>query len=312
VLRKDRLAVVWLGGGLGNQLFQYAFGRALAITTGASIWFDPQYFRHPRARPYVLPLLGVKPRLVRSAPEFLSDGATVRVPVPLRFAPAWLPAVRSLHLFNEKKSFSFDPEAFQARGRTYFLGYWQAYAYLAGFRDPIAGEIRLPVELLEATARAWLDRIRNSEAVAVHVRRGDYLNPHTSSFHGLCDRPYYLAALGLVRERAPGAVFYVFSEDPDWCRAAFAGEPAVHVVDCHTAETGHLDLALMAACRHHIIANSSFSWWGAWLARRPGQIVIAPTPWTTRFGPVPELLPPDCVVLDRESGAFADPSGAPA
>ena len=201
-----------------------------------------------------------------------------------------------------RQHFVYEPEVFHQREDCYFRGYWQAYKYFADCGEAIDATIRLPFSDLNEAARRWLDLIRSSEAVIVHVRRGDYLRPNIKNVHGLCDLPYYTRAMSLLRQHVSSAKFFVFSDDPVWCQQAFSGEDDLHVIGVHEPNRGHFDLALMVSGRHHIIANSSFGWWAAWLARHDAQIVVAPTPWTTRDGPAPDLFPPGWIVLDRETG----------
>jgi hypothetical protein len=294
--------IVWLAGGIGNQLFQSAFGRALALKSQARVLFDPTFFAEPAVdRRYVLDKFIANVPLIRHVPEVDFDRNVVQIQRPLRMTIPRSPLKRTFRLICESRHFTYEPGVLSQHGDCFFKGYWQAQQYPAACRDAIMAAIRLPVSDLDTAGRTWLGRIRNSNSVALHVRRGDYLNTRTHSVHGLCDAPYYTAAMSLMRRRAPAAEFFVFSDDPGWCRQALSAREA-HVVDIHSPDLGHLDMALMASCRHHVIANSTFSWWAAWLARHDAQIVVAPTPWTTRDGPAPDLFPPDWVVLDRATG----------
>jgi hypothetical protein len=295
--------VVWLAGGLGNQLFQFALGRALEVRTGARVLFDSSFFLETKEpRWLALDKLGLTPALVRQIPQFNFDQRKVCIRRPLRYPVLNLPFKRTFRLFRARQHFVYEPDVFHQHEDCYFRGYWQAYKYFADCGEAIDATIRLPFSDLDEAARAWLHRIRSSEAVIVHVRRGDYLRSDVKNVHGLCDPPYYTGAMSLLRRHVPAAKFFVFSDDPVWCQQVFCGNDDLHVIDVHEPNRGHLDLALMASGRHHIIANSSFSWWAAWLARHDAQFVVAPTPWTTRDGPAPELFPPGWIVLDRETG----------
>ena len=120
--------------------------------------------------------------------------------------------------------------------------------------------------------------------MAVHVRRGDYLDPkHGGIYEGICTREYYEEAMGRIRERWPDARFFLFSNDPDWIRRNLGGEGRI-LVEGGSEETGYLDLYLMSQCCHAVIANSSFSWWGAWLIENPQKMVIAPSRWMNGRG----------------------------
>lgn len=136
-----------------------------------------------------------------------------------------------------------------------------------------------PGQALPEYCRSCLEQIRLGQSVAVHVRRGDYLDPkHGGIYEGICTREYYEEAMGRIRERWPDARFFLFSNDPDWTRRNLGGEGRI-LVEGGSEETGYLDLYLMSQCRHAVIANSSFSWWGAWLIENPQKMVIAPSRW---------------------------------
>ena len=157
-------------------------------------------------------------------------------------------------------------------------GTWQSYRYFEEAAETIRAEMRLWSEPVGAN-RIWLDRIRQSNSVCLHVRRGDYLMPDPSGIaNRLCPISYYYRAVQFIRERLGNPQIYVFSDDWLWCREHLAIEGAV-LVDANGPEAVVDELRLMAACRHHIIANSSLSWWAAWLPNHPEQVVIAPQPW---------------------------------
>jgi hypothetical protein len=199
-------------------------------------------------------------------------------------------------VFSER-SFDFDP-AFAALGaQTYLVGYWQSARYFADIAGAIRHELRLPREPNVANAH-WLARIAEVDAVCVHVRRGDYLLAPHFQHHGLCSVEYYRGAMTLVRDSRLGVRFFVFSDDWGWARQHFAGDD-VTVVEANGPEAGQDELRLMSACRHHILANSSLSWWAAWLAAGDGQIVIAPRPWFTATAETPDLFPAGWLAVSR-------------
>jgi Glycosyl transferase family 11 len=293
--------IVWLACGLGNQLFQFAFGRALASKMKARVLFDSSFYAETtEGRHYLLDKFNLDVSLIRQVPRII-DEDTVRIRRPLRINIPYSPVKSTFRLIQEKGFFTYDPHVFSQRDDCFFRGYWQVLEYVAVCSASIIADIRLPFAELDEAGRTWLARIRNTNAVAMHIRRGDYLSPHTHSVHGLCDVPYYAAAMALIRQRMPTPDFFVFSDDPGWCRQAFSTE-SVHIVDVHSPDQGYLDMALMASCQHHVIANSSFSWLGAWLAQHDKQVVVAPTPWTTRAGPPPDLFPSNWIILDRATG----------
>ena len=212
--------------------------------------------------------------------------------IPLRRAAG----ENSFSVFNER-SFDFDPRFPECGAQTYLVGYWQSERYFASVADLVRQELTYQRAPDAANAR-WLARIRAANAVCVHVRRGDYLLPAHFRHHGLCSAEYYRRAVGLMRERFADPQFFVFSDDWSWCRKHLADDDMV-IVDANKPDAGQEELRLMAACRHHVIANSSLSWWGAWLAATADQIVVAPTPWFTHRPATPDLFPAGWVTLPR-------------
>jgi hypothetical protein len=304
--------VACLFGGLGNQMFQYAAGRSLAVRTGARLVLDATGFTLPRAR-RVYALEGYT-----LAAETRFDGyrhpprlSAVQFPAPR--GSGWIDrAARLLRarnipigratgdnafsVFNER-SFDFDPRFSQCGPQTYLVGYWQSERYFAEVADLVRQELTYQPAPDAANAR-WLARIRAANAVCVHVRRGDYLLPAHFRHHGLCSADYYRRAIRLMRERIADAQFFVFSDDWPWCREHLA-DPDMVIVDANKPDAGQDELRLIAACRHHVIANSSLSWWGAWLAASAEQVVVAPTPWFTQRSATPDLLPAAWTAIPR-------------
>lgn len=157
-------------------------------------------------------------------------------------------------------------------------GYFQTEKYFPGSAESLRREFT-PVASLSPANAAIAALARECESVMIHVRRGDYVNnAKTLKVHGVCSVAYYQQAIATMRARAGNPRFFVFSNDMAWARDNLAlGADAVFVEG--NKDAPEVDIHLMAQCRHHIIANSSFSWWGAWLAASPQKTVIAPTPW---------------------------------
>lgn len=311
---KQRTCVVArLSGGLGNQMFQYAAGRALALKTGSRLVLDATAFTLPTER-RTFALDGY--RLV--AEVSFAGYAHQPVKAVIRFPPSrryrWIDGAAQLlrvtigpvgrearektfYVFTEK-SFDFDARFCRRGAQTYLVGYWQSERYFAGVADLIREELTY-VRAPNATNAGWLARISTANAVCVHVRRGDYLlGPHFEH-HGVCSADYYRRAMRLMRERAPGPQFFVFSDDWRWCREHLAGADTV-IVDANAPGAVQDELRLMAACRHHVIANSSLSWWAAWLSTGHRQVVVGPQPWFAMTTLTPDLFPRGWLVLPRD------------
>jgi len=309
----DRTVVARLFGGLGNQMFQYAAGRSLAVKTGSRLVLDATGFTLPTVRRgYALdgyPLAAEirfdgyrhSPRL--SAVQFPAAQRSGWIDRAARLLRARnIPIGRSagenvFSVFNER-SFDFDGRFRECGPQTYLVGYWQSERYFGDVAGPVRQELTYQRPPDPANTQ-WLARIRAANAVCVHVRRGDYLLPAHFKHHGLCSADYYRRSMALVRERLIDPRFLIFSDDWPWCREHLAEADAV-IVEANKPEAAQDELRLMAACRHHVIANSSLSWWAAWLAASSGQIVVAPTPWFTRRPVTPDLFPPGWVTLPRD------------
>ena len=275
-----------LFGGLGNQMFQYATGRALSMRLGVPFALDVrdtdrigrhglfQLHRHAIA---VVP------------PENLPPD---RKDQPLRYG-LWRVFGRRL---VREKTLGFDPAILDAPDGSYLHGYFQSERYFASVGPQIRSELALR-DPLSAESEAVLATIAATPlAVSLHVRRGDYL---AAGNHGSCDAAYYDRALAAVTARIGARPhLFAFSDDPAWVRENLHLDVEMTVVDHNGPEAGHEDMALMAACRHHIVANSTFSWWGAWMNPASDKVVAAPATW---FGNPkqhnPDILPRDWIAV---------------
>jgi len=187
------------------------------------------------------------------------------------------------HRIMKERHYHFDPDVLRARGNVYLQGYWQSEKYFKDIEDLIKTELALETRA-NAQNTIMAGRIRSSKnSVSVHVRRGDYVTDvHSASVHGVLDVHYYVAATEYLRQQVHEPVLFVFSDEPGWCKAHLSlGCPTVFV-DVNSTDHAYEDLRLMSLCRHHIIANSSYSWWGAWLGAASDKIVCAPTMWFRR------------------------------
>ncbi|SFO35036.1 Glycosyl transferase family 11 [Roseovarius lutimaris] len=276
------MIIARLFGGTGNQLFQYAAGRALADHLGCDLALDSRYVGGEQARRDCFEHFGAA-RFIRGGPlpPAKSDGA-------LRYA-LWRAFGRNPQ-FHREADLGFEPGFFSLDPGTYLHGYWQSERYFA----PIATRLRDDLVMTTPLAGANADMAARIKAaklpVSVHVRRGDYL---ASESYAACPPAYYRQAIErLEHDLGQTPQCFIFSNDPDWARATLdLGEDRV-VVDINDEANGHFDLALMSRCAHHVIANSTFSWWGAWLDPSPEKQVIAPRNWfgTDKISN-PDLIP---------------------
>jgi hypothetical protein len=270
---------VRLDGGLGNQLFQYAAGRALALRLGKELLLDTStLLRHSR---------NVTPRnfelfRFRHMAKFPNTNQARFLPWLHHISPVshW---VSQWHTHAEKGR-PYSPRFQQLPGNSYLVGYWQSHKYFSEIAPELLSELT-PAEPISEASQRISDQIDVCNSVALHIRRGDYVSrAAAASHHGVLPLSYYQAALNRVNDQVSSPRFFVFSDDPAWCRSNLPLNKANAVfVDHNVGPDAWQDLVLMSRCQHHVIANSSFSWWGAWLAdqRWPGpqRLVVAPARW---------------------------------
>ena len=259
-------------------MFQYAAGRALADRLDAELLLDTRALEDALAfRAYTRRAYALAPFKLR---------ARVAAPADFKNWPAWVVEIgKRLRVVRPLfRRWHFEPAiTYDARIRTLhepicLVGYWQSERYFIDIADRICADFTLRQPLAGANARL-LELARSDRSVGLHVRRSDFISLNDAAqVHGRCSVDYYRRAIGLVRNRCPQCRFLVFSDDPQWARAELPLDPSAIFVTGNNPSPEQ-DLALMSACKHHIIANSSFSWWAGWLGYSPDQIVIAPAPW---------------------------------
>lgn len=278
-MAKGKIIVMRLFGGLGNQLFQYAFLFALS-RQGGKARLETSSYEHDDKRVCELHHFRVSLPIEGGPPPWAFRKS--RIPACLRSLFA---APKYPH-FREEKRHGFDPGlAAPPRRHTYFKGYFQTEQYFLHCREQLCREFRLKTPLTPENARI-LEDIRSCCSISLHIRRTDYLsNPYLSP----PPLEYYLRSMAEMEGRLRAADapqeslrYFIFSDDIEWARQNLRPAlPHVHV-DINDGGTGYFDLELMRNCRHHIIANSTFSWWAAWLNEHAEKIVIAPRIWFNR------------------------------
>lgn len=268
---------VRLAGGLGNQMFQYACGRALARRSGHELVLDTTLLHRPELtmpRPYGLGVFRLAARLATPAELAEQPSALERLKarLGLRVASGW-------NLLNEPH-FHFTPGLFPAQfQRLALLGFWQSEKYFCDHADIIRRDFSLRPEHAVRLDTALLERMRSAASISLHIRRGDYVtDASTSHIHGVCPPDYYRRAATQLAAQVRAPEFFVFTDDPAWARENLKLDFPQHLVSDGSWQDFE-ELILMSHCRHHIIANSSFSWWGAWLDPRPDKLVCAPKAW---------------------------------
>lgn len=263
-------------GGLGNQMFGAAAGMALASRIGGRLELDAGYFATHSTHTYQLnsfgfsvPVHTFSPPLRRSRLSRLLGLGAARSDAP----PEWPGAV-----FRER-GFHYDDRFETVQGDVYLNGYFQSWLYFAPIADKVRARFNL-VPHLSDEGRRFAAMAVGDGTIAMHVRRGDYAHDAaTTAYHGLMGRDYYERALALVARSVPGARVLVVSDEPDAARELVPADVDAISVSGTTALD---DMHIIGACRHKIIANSSFSWWGAWLDPRADGVTVAPRNWFAR------------------------------
>jgi hypothetical protein len=261
-------------------MFQYAIARALSEHYQSTFLLDRSWFEVPQSettpRPYQLDLLQIqnvansnlvfpkKPnRWIRVLQETLSSGPIV---------------------YYQQNAFEFDPSLFRlkrlAERDLFLFGYWQAYPYLEAIRPILKTEFKTKASAPDYY-QSYLELIRRSESVMLHIRRGDYVNsPSAAKFHGVLPLSYYQQAIEVLLLEKPDSHFFIFSDDLPWAKEALPKDLKITFIENGLqADAAAQELQLMTECKHHIIANSSLSWWGAWLKQDGKGLVFAPNRW---------------------------------
>jgi len=273
------MIITKLTDGLGNQMFQYSVAKHLAIIHNTDLKMDISAYGTDSIRKYSLDAFNI-PQTFASSSEIRSIERT-RNGVLDRLV-SYLDMI-GIHVYPntyiKEKSFCFDPRILRLPDGVYLHGYWQSEKYFIRISDIIRREftVRFPFSKLDM---ALAHDIQSSESVTVHIRRGDYVaNLHANLLMGTCDLHYYYHCVECLTRKIRRPHFFIFSDDPEWARANLSLPAPATYVDHNGADTDYNDLRLMSLGKHHIIANSTFSWWGAWLCRNEEKIVFAPQKW---------------------------------
>jgi hypothetical protein len=292
-MRLQPVVIAAIRHGLGNQMFQYAMGRALAVRLGVPIKLDVTGRDHP-TRPFALDRLRVRiVEATRVEVRALCPEAS-RLRRRIERLGLRRPA-GSAHVFTERHFYRFDSRVLELEAPVYVDGFWQSTRYFEALRPQLAEEFA-PREDLVGAAAALRDRIARLDAVCVHVRRGDCVN---NQLFRLLPAEYYERALAAIRARVAAPVLVVFSDDPEWTRANLRLPAPVIWTFEHGCFSAIDEMQLMRACKHFIIANSSFSFWPAWLSNHPQKQVVRATRWFRNpEWTSPDLRQTDWIMLD--------------
>lgn len=267
---EDKKIIVQLCGRLANQMFQYAFSKSLERHTGIKVVLDDS---EETVRLNCFKCFD-EIKLIKKTPykRFLRKIIFIR-----NLRNKLTKEKITLKPIKEKFFNKFEPEFFEMNESAYIYdSFFQTEKYFSSLRDELLKDFELKIPLNNEN-KMMLNEIQNSNSVSMHIRRGDYVK-HKDKF-GVLPLKYYEAGLQKIAEKIQNLKIFVFSDDIKWVSKQIKFDFETVFVDINNAKKGYFDLELMKNCKHNIIANSSFSWWAAWLNQNPDKIVIAPSPW---------------------------------
>ncbi|CAA9891483.1 Glycosyl transferase family 11 [Candidatus Methylobacter favarea] len=285
-------------GGLGNQMFQYAAARSLSVERNQPLRLNIAEFDG-----YGLHQ-GFELERVFNCPAEIATKAEVGSILGWQFFSVIRrvlarPGMAALRRdgFVVEPHFHYWPEINRIPKDCYLVGYWQSERYFEKHASEIRADFAFKLPLSDRNS-ILSEQISQVNAVSLHVRRGDYAkNSKTRARHGLCSPDYYQRAINYISGQVEQPRFFIFSDDMAWVKTHLKMAFPCYYVDHNRNEESYNDMHLMSLCRHHIIANSSFSWWGAWLNPAPDKIVVAPVKWFADKNNNKDLFPPGWVTL---------------
>jgi hypothetical protein len=285
------MIIVHIFGGLGNQMFQYAFGLSKNVRSNGLLKLDLSAFENYKLRKFELNSPFKLDYLVSSIYEnqnLKSENKFQKILKKFGFKES---------SYIKEKEFSFSDKIYSIRSG-YFEGYWQSPKYFIENERAIRDAFRFRDDISE-NAEKYLKKIQDCYSVSLHVRRGDYVsNKSTNIVHGTCSIDFYCQAVHYLESKFLDTTFFVFSDDLEWAKQNLAFIKKKVFVEKSVASRDWEEMFLMSKCKSHIIANSSFSWWGAWLNNSNDKIVIAPQKWFSDESiDVSDLFPKEWILM---------------
>ena len=290
------MILVQLNGGLGNQLFQYALGRRLSLDRNTELRFDLSAF-NAQKREYKLHHFKItgSPADPAEVELFLRWEQHSRLSRICKFMEAHKTYYKQRII--DERAVAFDENVLKSPHNVYLRVYWQTEKYFKDITALLIKDLTVKHPLTGQNLEL-ATRIKSTTAVSLHIRRGDYAtDPSINQTHGTLPLEYYRAAIDLILSQHPNSVFFIFSDDIPWAKDNLRVLSERVLVDQNSEKTDYEDLRLMSYCQHHIIANSSFSWWGAWLSSNEDKIVVAPKKWFARKIDSKDLIPENWIKI---------------
>lgn len=273
------MKIVKILGGLGNQMFQYAFYLSLKRNFSDDIIkVDLSCFNgYPLHCGFELERIFQVNMIQATFMDLLKNGYPYYNYRVRQLGKRILPNRKSIYF--ESSDAYLDAEVYKDASNKYYDGYWQNIFYFKNAEDLIRRSFAFPM-LKDCRNIEIAEQIKSVNSVSIHVRRGDYLN--NKLYEGICDIDYYCRGIKYLLESLEDPCFFIFSNDINWCRInlmPYLDKCSFSFINWNQGKDSYIDMQLMSLCKHNIIANSSFSWWGAWLNNNYGKIVISPRKW---------------------------------
>lgn len=279
------MIITEINGGLGNQLFQYAAGLALATRHQTELKINVQFKEEDTSRDIGLSHFNIE--LKKATTKDLSSlyPASVFERIIQRILPT------SFKKYYKEKEFAYQTSFKQLGSNLYLKGYWQSELYFSSISEQIRAAFTLSPTVFQGAAK-FIEEVNTIESVAIHVRKGDYLISPFADYYTNLESSYYNKAIDLLRTRNAHLKLFVFTDDINWVKSNLQLDHSYTIASGTYTQSMYEDFKAMQSCKYHVIANSSFSWWTAWLSDRKDKVVVAPQQWFNK-GPkdTQDLLP---------------------
>ncbi len=287
-----------LSGGFANQMFQYAAGFSLSKKLNTGLTLDVSDYTANNVRRFELNCFDA----ISNIPVVCYK-KTPRIIRALSAESIWMGLTRNAHFtccFKERNPFEYDKRYEHLPDGSCLVGYFQSEKYFRAISDDLRNEFYFDYNSLPARKFEYAKKILNTNnSVGLHIRRGDYVsNSHANRFHGLCELDYYKKSLNILNSKIGSYELFVFSDDTEWVRQNFPRNIQYHLIDSAGDDKSIYDLKLMSMCKHFVTANSSYSWWGAWMIDNKSKVVISPKNWIrSDLYTHKDLIPEEWLVL---------------
>jgi hypothetical protein len=284
------MIAVKIYGGLAGQMLQYSIGRTLSEKYRTSLYLDISWYKNSNFQNEQYPR-EFKLDKLKTAYKILDVSDPLNKFIYTKYCRGLNPFY--LKPVHEKDFSKFDPTVIEAGNNLFLDGYFFSHKYFISNRQLLSQQLSPKMKMNDDNIN-FLHKIRNSNSVSVHFRRGDY---KLTDFFGLLQISYYQQAVDIIKQKVNDPKLFIFSDEPLWVRENIKFDIPYEIVDINKDEYNFLDIELMKNCKHNIIANSGFSWWGALLNYNINSIVIAPRKWINSQNPEFENIPNNWITI---------------